>query len=92
MFDVEIDILSNVNWNTETNFFFKVYGEDIIDTIIWIKFEIILFFQWQINITCIILYTGYWIFVYTCEESQSHHINKNWIFNYDLLEICLNVL
>lgn len=45
MFDVEIDILSNVNWNTETNFFFKVYGEDIIDTIIWIKFEIILFFQ-----------------------------------------------
>lgn len=54
MFDVEIDILSNVNWNTETNFFFKVYGEDIIDTIIWIKFEIILFFQWQINITCII--------------------------------------
>lgn len=27
-----------------------------------------------------------------CEESQSHHINKNWIFNYDLLEICLNVL
>lgn len=73
MFDVEIDILSNVNWNTETNFFFKVYGEDIIDTIIWIKFEIILFFQWQINITCIILYR-YWIFVYTLRRiSISSH-------------------
>lgn len=72
MFDVEIDILSNVNWNTETNFFFKVYGEDIIDTIIWIKFEIILFFQWQINITCIILYR-YWIFVYTLRISISSH-------------------
>lgn len=73
MFDVEIDILSNVNWNTETNFFFKVYGEDIIDTIIWIKFEIILFFQWQINITCIILYR-YWIFVYTLQRiSISSH-------------------
>lgn len=73
MFDVEIDILWNVNWNTETNFFFKVYGEDIIDTIIWIKFEIILFFQWQINITCIILYQ-YWIFVYTLRRiSISSH-------------------
>lgn len=73
MFDVEIDILWNVNWNTETNFFFKVYGEDIIDTIIWIKFEIILFFQWQINITCIILYR-YWIFVYTLRRiSISSH-------------------
>lgn len=73
MFNVEIDILSNVNWNTETNFFFKVYGEDIIDTIIWIKFEIILFFQWQINITCIILYR-YWIFVYTLRRiSISSH-------------------
>lgn len=73
MFDVEIDILSNVNWNTETNFFFKVYDEDIIDTIIWIKFEIILFFQWQINITCIILYR-YWIFVYTLRRiSISSH-------------------
>lgn len=73
MFDVEIDILWNVNWNTETNFFFKVYGEDIIDTIIWIKFEIILFFQWKINITCIILYR-YWIFVYTLRRiSISSH-------------------
>lgn len=41
---VEINILSNVkrnwNWNAETKFFSKsIYGEDIIDTIIWVKFE-----------------------------------------------------